>query len=309
MLDNHNGSSEKDILSKLKEKLSGKEPVEPTEPHNEDPSEGEPLESEEETEASEIVEESDEPEEGGDLLEEESEGDEEELYAVTVDGEELEVNFEELKAGYQKEKSFRQNSMALADEKKAFQSQKQEYEKLFNDKVAELEAAIKDNDSAIDWADLRDNDPSEYLRQKEVLKEKESALSSSKELSQKQFDEKAQQEAQKLIDAMPEWKDVAKREADTKLALDYASRVGFTNKELNSQADHRFYLMMLNAAKFEQLQKSKPAVKKKVSKAPKGTRPGKAKSVSKKTDYQERIAKLRKSGSDKDAFAAIRAKL
>ena len=83
------------------------------------------------------------------------------------------------------------------------------------------------------------------------------------------------QEQQKLVKAIPEWKDEKVAEMDKRNIVTYAKRYGFNDQELNNATDHRAILMLRKAMMFDDLQAKKPLVKKKVKKAPKMTKSGK----------------------------------
>ena len=102
---------------------------------------------------------------------------------------------------------------------------------------------------------------------------------------------------------MPTWSDAQVRDSEFKAALDYATDIGM---DLSGVSDHRVYLALVQASKFNALDGKKTLTEKKVRKAPKAIKATKGKAKAKPTALEDAKARLRKSGSKNDAVAAIR---
>ena len=109
-----------------------------------------------------------------------------------------------------------------------------------------------------------------------------------------------------MFEARPEWRDdtqfqVARGEIST-----YAQKLGFTPAELSGIFDHRFMLVLHDAARFAALQAKSPEAVKRVRAAPQQANPGARISRDPKQvatqQAKERFSKSR--GRDQDAAAA-----
>ena len=116
----------------------------------------------------------------------------------------------------------------------------------------------------------------------------------------------AQEEHKKLVQVLPEWSD---NEARGKLATDlwsYATTQGFTENELNEVIDHRQFLVLMKAKKYDDLQNADVKSKKirnkpKVIRAGKGT--NKKQTASSKRNVQ--MKRLRQTGHVDDAATLL----
>ena len=136
------------------------------------------------------------------------------------------------------------------------------------------------------WDNLYQDDPLEYVKQKDDWRDKKEQLTqvttAQQQLAQQQaqeqqveFQKHLAQEQQKLVQAIPEWKDAKKAEVEKASMVTWAKRAGFSEQELNQASDHRAIVTMRKAYLFDQLQNEKPLVQKKVRRAPKMTKGGK----------------------------------
>ena len=113
----------------------------------------------------------------------------------------------------------------------------------------------------------------EYLKQKELLETKQAKAKEAKanlsQVKQDQFDERVQKEAQLLIDSMPEWVDEKVRAADSEMIGKYLEDNGFTEADTNDLANHRVYMALHKAAKWDEHQSKVKGTEKKIQDAPK----------------------------------------
>lgn len=297
MLDNQSGSSREDLLSLVTQTREQAEQPEPEERPTGGTDESEEYEADDSTEYEEDdAEEADasEYEESEDGHEEsEDEAEEPQRYRVKVDGKEFEVDRDELISGYQRDADYRKKTTEVAEQRKALEAKEAEVAQ----KVQELESFIEQTDQNIDWDELRDTDPSEYLRQKDLQEKRIAAKDKAKgELTQKnqeQMQQRVQEESQKLREVMgPEWTD-AKIAKDLELANKYLETMGVSQEEANSIVDHRQWKMIFDAAQYQRLMANKSKVSKEVKKAPKSVKPGQRKAPSERA-AQEAREKLKK---------------
>lgn len=279
---------------------------------------------EEEEEEEERAEESDDDERDE---EDESETDDESVvtYKVKVDGEEVEVTQDELLRGYSRTQDYTRKTQALAEERRAFQSEREsvvQERATYADRLTVLEEAIKATQPPEpDWDKLRQSDPVRYAaevadhtRRKEALAaiaEERSRVEYQQSLeSQRTYAEHLQAERARLIEAIPEWADEAKAREEKDSLADYAkSSYGYTDQDLDAVTDHRIMVILRKAAAYDRLQEgqSKLAEKKVKAKVLKpGATPKKSKGKDKPTSRSARARqRLSETGSVDDAADAL----
>jgi len=303
----------------------------------------EPVEETPETEEGQPTEEEEsQPEEEDESLEEESEetsgedseeADEEvgeELYAVTVDGEEVGVTLDELMKGYSRQSDYTKKTQQIAEDRRETGSLQEKY----NSEIAQIQAErqqymenlqqIIENSSGdvgsfanIDWKELKDSDPIEYVTKREEFREAQENVQSLKSqresVRQKQARDaeslhKAAMEEEhgKLVAALPEWNDPKKKEKLSSDIKSYGLSQGFTEEELGSLVDHRSVLVLLKALKYDNVQSSDMKAKKLKNK-PRLIRSGKGRSSSQanKSKRTAKMKRLQSSGHVDDAVSIL----
>jgi hypothetical protein len=191
--------------------------------------------------------------------------DESGLYEFKSMGKKVKVNTETLINSFQADQKLNVELENLAKAKKGeFEGVKaQELESLKNESVkfqelsAKLESLITETDEKIDWDELRDLDPSEYLKQKELQQSRKDALSSSNQERQAKAQERIQKvrtgEAQKLRESIPEWSDQGVMTKDIDEMRDHIYSLGFTQDEVDVLSDHRLWLMVKDSKELAQI--------------------------------------------------------
>jgi len=280
-------------------------------------------ESEEESEESEEVEEDDEEEsEESD----EEEGEEPDLYAVKVDGEEIEVTFDELLKGYSRQSDYTKKTQELSEGRKEIeeakstynsaltqmQQERQHYVNQLNQILQNSSNNLQEYDK-INWDTLKEEDPIEYVKLKEDYrdgKEKMQALNQQRQMAMQQQNaeaQKVQQEAvqverSKMVEALPEWGDPDKQKELATDVKSYALTQGFSEEELNSLIDHRSVLVLMKAAKYDALENA-DVKSKKLKNKPKVIRSGKGKGrgSDSKSKLDAKMKRLQQTGRVDDA--------
>jgi len=155
---------------------------------------------------------------------EEDENSEEEeqpqVFTVKVDGKEVEVSLEELQKGYSRTQDYTRKTQQIAEVRKqaeaelqSVRAEREQYAQLLGALEAQVQQAAQPN---INWDQLRNEDPIEYVTQRELMRENQernAAIQSEKqrlfELSnqeQMQYrNQMLQQEQEALVAAIPEW--------------------------------------------------------------------------------------------------------
>jgi len=252
---------------------------------------------------------------------EEEELEEETRYTVKAAGEEKQVTLEELMQGYQLGADYTKKTQELAENRKAIESEARAIieAKQVRDTYAQRLQSIEQfltsgQDSPEDLADMKENDPIGYAVKVAELTEKKEQLSQiraeQQRIAQQQQAEQqqsvaqlVQQEAQKLSQVLPEFSDPAKGEQLRSEIRNYGKSAGFTDAELSQVYDSRHVLMLHKAMMYDKLQKSKPAVNKKVAQAPKMVKSGTKVKEGNRDIRKQQLNKLKQTGKVRDAAA------
>lgn len=211
--------------------------------------------------------------------------DESGLYEFKSMGKKVKVNTETLINSFQADQKLNVELEKLAKAKKGefdgakaseLQSLQAESVK-FQELSQKLESLITDTDEKIDWDELRELDPSEYLKQKEIQQSRKEALSDSNrertEKAQERSTEVRNAEADALKAAVPEWEDEKVMSGEAAEMREHIFAKGFTQEEVNHLYDHRFWLLVkdsnelakIKSHKVEEVKKPPTSVKSKRS--------------------------------------------
>ena len=285
--------------------------------------EPEQPEGQAEAQAEEVTEEYEaQAEESEDELSEEvqEEVQEPQRFRVKVDNEELEVDLDELIKGYSRTSDYTKKTQNLAEQRKAVESERTKIDEAakLRDTYAQRLQVIEQmlTQPTEDLTALKDNDPVGYAirvaenmeREKQlaaVRAERESVQARQVAENQERLKSHIAQEAERLRSAIPDFSDEVKGEVIRKEIRDYAKSVGWSDQELSQVYDHRAVLTLYRAMQFDKLQKSKPAVQKRVAEAPKSLTPGVgSQRLDKDGEMVKKLTKqLKQSGRPRDAAA------
>ena len=272
----------------------------------------------------------DTPEEAAEKLVIEESGSEEdqpeevvsERIPVEVDGKVVELTKAEIADAYKnglRQADYTKKTMEAADARKtaeaestAARTERQEYAQKLNVYAVQLQGALQEQ-SQINWQQLLDSDPVEYLKQERIFNQRQAALQQAQQeqgrIYQQQQAEQAESvktflsnQQQELLAKLPEWKNADKQKADITAIKEYLVSMGFDAAELNNVVDHRNVLAYRKAMMYDALIARASAATKKVATLPaKVERPGTAAVASDgRGDAMKRLAK---SGSVDDAAA------
>lgn len=295
MSDNHEGEPVIDP-SGLFYSTEESEPPEPTdETKDESPSEDEVIEdSEEDTDKVDDAE-TDDTETDAEESDKEDEGDDEgaedkDTLYVELDGEEISLDdIRDMKkshdAGKSMQADYTKKTMLLADDRKVFEADRDAF-KSVKAKVEgwslELEAMVAE-DEAVDWKELKEDDPEQYIELKEKADKRKAKVAELKSVLPKsnvKSDDDIAVEQQRLLTLFPKWMEDGKPtdqyEVDVKKAFEYAQGIGYTMEELNNLCDAHHWKALVDASRGgKKTDDKKAALKKKVKKAPLVTKPKK----------------------------------
>lgn len=290
-------------------------------------------ETQEQPSEEEVVAASDDESESGadelsdELTDEQSESEEDtqeeekpSTFTIKVDGKDVEVTLDELQKGYSRTQDYTRKTQQVAEMRKqteaqltAIRAEREQYAQLLGALSEQVKAAAEPQ---IDWDRLYQEDPIEYVRQREVMREnreKAAAIQAEQqrlaEISQQEQMQKLQthkaKESQALLEAIPTWKDPAKAKAEKAMLIEFGQKMGFTPQELSHIYDHRVVLALRKAALYDQMQAKRQGIKPVTNNGPKPAKPGAAGRVSQMSDAVRAKQRLAKTGRVDDAASAI----
>ena len=242
------------------------------------------------------------------------------VFTVKVDGKEVEVTLEELQKGYSRTQDYTRKTQQIAEVRKhaeaelqAVRAEREQYAHLLGALEAQVQQATQPN---IDWERLYQEDPIEWVRQREVMREnqeKNAAIQSEKQrLSQLSQQEQMQHhqmvlqhEQEALVAAIPEWKDAKKAVAEKAMLVQFGQKAGFSPDELKNVLDHRAVVLLRKAALYDQMVSKRGQIKPVVNNGPRPAKPGAAGRVSNNTEALRAQQRVAKTGRVDDAANAI----
>lgn len=248
---------------------------------------------------------------------------------VKIGGEEKEVTLAELRNGYQMESDYRRKTHELAETRKAFESEREQVATELNRQYQEaqhltgvLEQQLVGEFNTIDWNQLRAENPAEFAARRQEFNERMAQIQGIKQnvgfQLQRQAEEAAQkqafelqnilqQEAQKLAEVIPEFRDESKAKEVKGKIKSFLKDFGFSDQEIGGIYDHRYVKILHDAMAYRELKSKGVETKNKVSVAPKLAKPGSTdKSSANNRAIQELRSRLRKSGRVEDAASLIK---
>lgn len=306
-------------ISQMLAPEEGQAQVEETQPVEESEEETETAASEEESPGEEDAPEEEPAEEQSEDEEEPKEEEQPQTFTVKVDGKDVSVTLEELQKGYSRTQDYTRKTQQIAEVRKqveaetqAVRAERAQYAQL----LSALQAQLQATEPQVDLDRLYNEDPIEWVRQKEILRERQEkayAIQAEQQrlaqLSQQEQQQAMEQQliAQKdaLLAALPEWKDPKKAKAEKALVVETAKSVGFTEDDLKQVYDHRLVLLLRKAGLYDQMMSKRQGIKPVVSNGPRPAKPGAAGRVSTTTESTRAKQRLAKTGRIDDAASAI----
>lgn len=239
---------------------------------------------------------------------------------VKVNGETSLVNLKELAKGYSLESDYRHKTANLADEKRTFEKSVEESNREWQSRFQSLDGLITDLQTVVNGEEanldnvLQNEGADAYLAakkrldaQKEVAakatSEKQRAIQEQQRQQSEAFQHWARDQAEALKTAMPEFAHPKKSQVLKDRIRDHAKAEGYTDEELAQLYDHRHVITMFKALQYDELQKAKPEIHKRLKNLPRVQKPNAA---PEKTDVVRQknaaaVQRLKRSGTSKDA--------
>jgi len=203
------------------------------------------------------------------------------IYKIKVNGEEIEVPLSELQKGYSRTEDYKAKTMAVADERRALETQKATLEQDVKLHYAnELKAKIDTFEALdpvlaearqIDWDRLKQEDPATFVQYSDAVQERLKLIEQhraevtriegeraeqAKVVEQAEREQRLNLSANKIIEVMPE---LATEEKFSQFASDSIStlrELGFTPDEINEAVDDRALMLAHYARKGMALEKA-----------------------------------------------------
>lgn len=301
-----------------------------------DDSTEEDVEEEGSEEESDDLEADDEDEEGEageeDLEEDETEGEDEDqeaeakggdLHEIIIDGEPHQVNTAELKNGYLRQSDYTKKTQELAERRRAFEGERQQFEQYATQGSQHLEGLAQELKSLIEtsrrspeeWNMLRESDLAEYTRQRELETQRMQALQQSRQqqewLAYQERQARIPREKQELVRKIPGWEDPAVFQREyQKLGRFLINGGHISAEDWDQVVDHRQVYLAYHAMKNIEADTAAPVLRKKIRRKTKPViRPGAVRTPDRegKNELRQKRAmgRLKKSGRVEDAVDVL----
>lgn len=246
---------------------------------------------------------------------------------LTVDGEEVVVeDEEEARSLAQRGMHYTKEMQALREEQREWESEKQEITAELRQEQNQYKAALDTLEQTFagvlgdepDWTSpeiqrLREENPRQYAQLRDqwdqlrtIRAEQQRISREQQEEYQKQAQQWVQDQQDKLRSKKPEWTDASKRDEDFSKMRDYALEIGVSDEELNNLYDHRFWIVLHDAARYRQAQSSGKKQAQAAKSKKKSAKPGSGgnKTDTKRRKHRKLRERLRETG-DVNAAGAI----
>lgn len=251
-----------------KEELEAEEPTEETE-------------EQEETTSEEAKEEEKWVPQSLDELAEALDVDQDALKAIKirtkVDGVEADVPLGEVIKNFQLNKSLTERSETLSHQRKVLEQAAQQFAAERESRLQDLdswnqilETRLREQVAAVDWQQLREEDPAEYAAKRQEFTERIAEIENMKASMQQHRQALATQQQQQLMqqwqyvveqnaralpDLIPEYKDEEFRKKDMAAVKDYLTSLGFKDEEVRSVFDARQVAVARKAMLYDAMKK------------------------------------------------------
>ena len=251
-----------------------------------------------------------------------------ELYSLTVNGENVEVTLDELKKGYSRQSDYTRKTEKLSQDRKSVEELKNENTRLneeakikrdqYEKQLQVLSEQLRATEPQVDMERLYQEDPAEFVKQKaEQDRRKELQVAAQQEQgrirqekqqeSEKVYSQYLENERKLLADKLPIYSDKDKGPQFVKNLTDYAKSIGYTDQEIAMLVDHRAVLMLANAYRYDKLKQANLKNKKvtKVSKVVSSSSPKVQDDDEVAKRLKSKKANLRRTGKVQDAASVL----
>ena len=297
------------------------EAQEPEEAQDEEvETDAEEYEAEDEDEASEL----DDEDNAEEVIEQELPDDL--TIKVKDDGKEIEVTLDELRKGYSRYSDYTRKTQALAEERKAFQSEAEAI-RMERAQYAELLPALKaqieaQTEAEPDWDNLYNEDPIEAARlerhwrktqqdktakMQAIMAEQQRVAEETAKEQQRALAEFVQSERSRLPEVIPEWKDEGTMQTEAKELREWALNNGFSERDLSALVQASHVSILRKAMLYDKGSKKVEKVKAQPKRVAKIVRPGSTGTqvAPRSTEVKKASQRLARTGRIADAAALL----
>jgi hypothetical protein len=244
---------------------------------------------------------------------EEAEEDEEQpaerMITVKIDGKDMAIPESEAARGYQRQADYSRHMAALQQHRQEVQAERAQYAELLPAVIQQLQMMQPQEP---DWERLYNEDPLEYVRQKELSREREQQLIASQAELQRinylqeqeaaaELQQRVQMGRQDLQAYNPAWQDKATWEKDRVQLREYGKAQGFSEEEISKAYDPRSVRLLHKAYLYDRLMSKKPKPVRQQSPMPTRGGASQAQPSRKHSDISKAKMRLAKTGSVRDA--------
>ncbi|MBB5509571.1 hypothetical protein [Paraburkholderia atlantica] len=240
-----------------------------------------------------------------------------------IDGKEMQVPFSDVLKSYQLEGHVNNKSIELSNQRTQFEQERNQARAIVQQQIQQNTAlgnlamqTLTHEYQRVDWNALRANNPAEYAALNAEFQQRHgqiqnyiAAVQQAAQDAEREQQESMRQalagEQEKLMNAVPEWRNAETFTKDREAMSQYARSLGFQDAELNQIFDHRYMRVLHDAARYQALQASKPQALKQVRQAPPMAKPGsRVDSNPNAAKRQQVMDRLSRNPRDQDAQAA-----
>ena len=245
---------------------------------------------------------------------------------VKVDGQEMEVTLSELRNGYSRTADYTRKATALAEQRKAFESEAEAIRAeraQYAQMLPILQQQIQQQNAAEpDWDNLYDEDPIEAARlerhwrrtkeeqtQRLVAIQAEQQRLAAEEAKQRTMHTQAVIEAERsrLPEVIPEWKDQATMMKEAQELREWATSNGLTEQDINSLTQAAHIALVRKAMLYDKGARNVAKAKQPVKQKARVVRPGSGNTSAKpgSVDVKRASKRLAQTGRISDAAALL----
>jgi hypothetical protein len=245
---------------------------------------------------------------------------------IEVDGKPVKLTKAELAEaikGQMRQSDYTKKTMEVAEQRKEATKeieqaryQRDQYQSALQQQAQTLQALMGEQNK-VDWNQLLDSDPVEYLKQKNLFEQRQAALQQN--IQQQQFIAQQRQAEENenrsrylsqqqndLLAKLPEWKDEGKAKAEKSALAKYLTDFGYASDEVAQISDHKAVILARKAMLYDQMVSKAQASAKKVENLPRRVERPSVSDASPNLDKRNaQYQRLAKSGRAEDAAALL----
>ncbi len=220
------------------------------------------------------------------------------------------VDFDLIPKGLMMEADYRKKTTEVSEQRKALDEQKLKLDQVLSEAETQLLMEAKDFESS-DMKELMEDDPREYLRQKNVLLEKVEKYKAFKTQREQELKDQKQSkvnsELSEWTKVIPDWLDDNRKAEDMTKIEKTLIDTGFTDQDWGGFSDRRMISLARKAMLYDQIQSQDVESKRTKSPVTHVASNSATENTTIRSKKDDVMSRARKTGKVKDAQAAIKA--